>query len=241
MGIHIWQLNLCKVPFLQEYMNGGDSQPWSLRSEQSCINCNGKKILRQSSNANLLQRWTLGSLPLFSLPYMRIMNNLLFYPWKSSAACIFKSIKHATLQQWGTKRKQRVDYLFSLQMLQYKLGVVHYTTSYHIDSSCISIGICTDFIYFIYIITWAYIFFPQSCTCLNYLCWLTGSKLVRRLDAGSSDWNRSIIRYPAVTMCLNFSLGFWPAESSAVVFSCGRGFSRAHGQGQRRSICRGWS
>jgi len=27
------------------------------------------------------------------------VNNLLFYPWKSSAACIFKSIKHATLQQ----------------------------------------------------------------------------------------------------------------------------------------------
>jgi len=85
-------------------------------------------------------------------------NNLLFYPWKSSAACIFKSIKHATLQQWGTKRKQRVDYLFSLQMLQYKLGVVHYTTSYHIDSSCISISICTDFIY----ITWAYIYFSLN-------------------------------------------------------------------------------
>ena len=166
MGIHR-QLNLCKVPFLQEYMNGGDSQPWSLRSEQSCINCNGKKnitavVKRQSYT--VMNTGQSGSV----FPSLHA-NNLLFYPWKSSAACIFKSIKHATLQQWGTKRKQRVDYLFSLQMLQYKLGVVHYTTSYHIDSSCISISICTDFIY----ITWAYIYiyFPQSCTYLNYLCW----------------------------------------------------------------------
>jgi len=156
MGIHIWQLNMCKNSF-----SAGVYERWQFSTIVPLEwvtnhQLQWKKTLRQSSNANLIQWWTLGSRTLFSLPYMRTISCFILGNPVQHAS--LKSIKHATLQQWGTKRKQRVDYLFSLQMLQYKLGVVHYTTSYHIDSSCISISICTDFIY----ITWAYIYFSLN-------------------------------------------------------------------------------
>jgi len=74
MGIHIWQLNMCKNSF-----SAGVYERWQFSTIVPLEwvtnhQLQWKKTLRQSSNANLIQWWTLGSRTLFSLPYMRTIS-----------------------------------------------------------------------------------------------------------------------------------------------------------------------